>query len=192
MAASASDPQLHWFEPTQRGILPVGGVHISRSMRRVIRNSGWHASLNHNFSGVIDGCADRPETWINTGLRQIYSQLFDLGHAHSLEIHDGDMLIGGMFGLSLGGAFFAESMFSRRDNASKAALIWMSAHLANCGFVLWDTQYPSPHLASMGGITVSRNEYRRRLASALEHQANIIAQPLPTVQALLQETIQTS
>ncbi len=192
MAASADDPQLHWFEPTQRGILPVGGVHISRSMRRVLRRCDWRVSLNTNFGGVIDGCADRPETWINAELRQIYAKLFGMGHAHSLEIHEGDTLIGGMFGLSLAGAFFAESMFSRRRNASKAAMIWMSAHLANCGFVLWDTQYPNPHLASMGGLTISRAEYRRRLTAALTHQADITAQPLPSVQALLQDTTQTS
>ncbi len=192
MADSASDPRLYWFDPAQRGILPVGGVHVSRSMRRFLRRCDWHATLNNDFAGVVDGCADRPETWINAPLRALYLDLFRMGHAHSLEIYTGDTLIGGLYGLTLGGAFFAESMFSRRENASKAALIWMSVHLARCGFVLWDTQYPNPHLASMGGQTISRLEYRRRLATALQVQADMISQPLPGCYDLLQEITQTS
>ena len=192
MAASASDPELYWFEPTHRGVLPVGGVHVSRSMRQFLRRSDWRASINHDFMGVVAGCADRSETWINAGLLALYAELFAMGHAHSLEIWHDDLLIGGVFGLSLGGGFFAESMFSRRDNASKAALIWLSAHLARCGFVLWDTQYPNPHLTSMGGMTIPRASYRRQLARALAVTADFTAHALPGAQALLQETTQTS
>lgn len=192
MAASAQTSELHWFEPTQRGILPVGGVHVSRSMRRWLRHCGWQASIDQDFMGVVAGCADRDETWINAGLTQLYAELFTMGHAHSLEIRQDGALIGGVFGLSLGGAFFAESMFSRRDNASKAALIWLSAHLKRCGFVLWDTQYPNPHLASMGGQTIDRAAYRQRLAHALTLRADFTAHALPDVQALLQDTTQTS
>ena len=185
MAASASEPELFWFEPTHRGVLPVGGVHVSRSMRRWLRHCGWQASIDQDFMGVVAGCADRDETWINAGLTQLYAELFAMGRAHSLEIRQDGALIGGVFGLSLGGAFFAESMFSRRDNASKAALIWLSAHLARCGFVLWDTQYPNPHLASMGGLTIPRMEYRRRLAAALRQPADFLAHPLPNARALV-------
>ncbi len=192
MAQSASDPQLYWFEPGLRGILPVGGVHVSRSMRRVLRHCGWHATLDRDFTGVVQGCADRAETWINAPLMALYRDLFRMGHAHSLEVRAGNELIGGMFGLTLGGAFFAESMFSRRSNASKAALIWMSLHLARCGFVLWDTQYPNPHLASMGGQAIPRAEYRRRLAAALGVRADFAGCALPGAQALLQEITQTS
>ena len=142
MAASASGPELFWFDPQQRGVLPVGGVHVSRSMRRLLRQDRWQASINRDFLGVVAGCADRDETWINAELLALYAELFELGRAHSLEIWEDGALIGGVFGLSLGGAFFAESMFSRRANASKAALIWLSLHLARCGFMLWDTQYP--------------------------------------------------
>ncbi|WP_347268571.1 leucyl/phenylalanyl-tRNA--protein transferase [Paracoccus sp. (in: a-proteobacteria)] len=192
MARSAEDPQLLWFEPGLRGILPVGGVHVSRSMRRHLRGCDWQASLDRDFAGVIRGCADREETWINPELFALYLDLFRQGHAHSLEIWQGDALIGGTYGVSLGGAFFAESMFSRRSNASKAALIWLSGHLARCGFALWDTQYPSPHLASMGGMTISRAEYRRRLAVASARQADFNAWPLPDRQTLLQDITQTS
>ena len=192
MAASASEPELFWFEPTHRGVLPVGGVHVSRSMRQLLRQSRWQASIDRDFMGVVKGCADRDETWINDELLALYAELFALGHAHSLEIWQDDTLIGGVFGLSLGGAFFAESMFSRRDNASKAALIWLSAHLARCGFVLWDTQYSNPHLASMGGRTIPRGEYHRQLAHALKQHADFTAHALPEPQALVQDTTQTS
>lgn len=185
MAQSATDPELYWFEPGLRGILPVGGVHVSGSMRRFLRHCDWQASIDQDFAGVVTGCADRAETWINPPLFALYQELFDNGHAHSVEIHDGAELIGGMFGLVLGGAFFAESMFSRRSNASKAAMIWVSGHLARCGFTLWDTQYPNPHLASMGGLTIPRMEYRRRLAAALRQPADFLAHPLPAARALV-------
>lgn len=192
MAESAGDPQLYWFDPVLRGILPVGGVHVSRSMRRHLRRCGWQAALNRDFEATVAGCAARDETWINAELGRLYRDLHRIGHAHSLEIYEGETLIGGTFGLTLGGAFFAESMFSRRRDASKAALIWLSVHLAGCGFTLWDTQYPSAHLASMGGQTITRADYRHRLALAVRRQADITARPLPDRQALLQAITQTS
>lgn len=192
MAESAGGQQLYWFDPPERGILPVGGVHVSRSMRRFLRDCNWRATLDQDFLGVIAGCADRPETWINAPLTALYHQLFRAGHAHSLEIYDGDTLIGGTYGITLGGAFFAESMFSRQKNASKAALIWLSGHLARCGYQLWDTQYPTPHLASMGGLVVTRDEYRRRLGHAIRLPAEFAQGRLPDAQALLQEITQTS
>lgn len=192
MAESASDPQLYWFDPPERGILPVGGVHVSRSMRRLLRRAGWHATVNRDFMSVIAGCADRPETWINAPLIGLYAELHRMGHAHSLEVWEGDALIGGTYGVSLGAAFFAESMFSRRPSASKAALIWMSHHLRACGFTLWDTQYPTSHLASMGGTAISRLDYRRRLARAVRQPVRFETTALPEAQALLQEITQTS
>lgn len=192
MARSADDAQLYWFDPPERGVLPVGGVHVSRSMRRFLQGCGWSASIDRDFAGVVAGCADREETWINAGLIELYDQLFQMGRAHSLEVYEGSTLIGGTFGISLGAAFFAESMFSRRTNASKAALIWMSSHLRRTGFRLWDTQYPTPHLASMGGLTISRADYHRKLGFAIRRRAQFASAPLPGLQALLQEMTQTS
>ncbi|MTH79837.1 leucyl/phenylalanyl-tRNA--protein transferase [Paracoccus aestuariivivens] len=192
MAESALDTQLYWFDPPERGVLPVGGVHISRSMRRFLRKSNWRASINQDFSGVIAGCADREETWINGPLIDLYMQLFRMGNAHSLEIYEGDELIGGTYGISLGGAFFGESMFSRRTNASKAALIWMSYQLKRTGFRLWDTQYRTEHLVSMGGYSIPRSAYRRALLRAIMIDAKFTATPLPDLQLLLQDMTQTS
>ncbi|TXB69379.1 leucyl/phenylalanyl-tRNA--protein transferase [Paracoccus aurantiacus] len=192
MAVSASDPSLHWFDPPQRGILPIGGLHVSRSMRRHLRGCGWRLALNTDFAAVVDSCAARPETWINAPLQRIYAELHDAGRAHSLEAYDGSALVGGIFGLSIGGAFFGESMFSRAGNGSKAALLALSAHLANCGFLLFDTQYPTPHLQSLGGLTISRAEYHRRLTRALAAPADITRRPLPDIQAISQLNTQTS
>ncbi|MFV0408840.1 MAG: leucyl/phenylalanyl-tRNA--protein transferase [Paracoccus sp. (in: a-proteobacteria)] len=193
MAMSADDPELHWFDPPERGILPVRGVHISRSMRRDLGRTGWHATLNRDFPGVIRACAAREETWINAPLFALYQELHGIGHAHSLEIRDaGGDLVGGVFGLSLGAAFFGESMFSARRSGSKAALIFLSAHLSACGFALFDTQYPTPHLASMGGQTISRGDYQLRLARAVAVRADITSRPLPDLQSILQPRTQTS
>lgn len=192
MAESADKDQLYWFDPPERGILPVGGVHVSRSMQKFLRNCPWRATVDHDFPGVVAGCADRAETWINAPLVGLYDELFKAGHAHSLEIYEGDQLIGGTYGLSIGAAFFGESMFSRRPNASKCALIWMSAHLRRCGFTLWDTQYPTPHLGSMGGRTIGRPEYRRLLSRAITQPVVFQRSEQPDAQALSQETTQTS
>lgn len=192
MAAAADDPVLHWFDPAERGVLPIGGVHTSRQMRRHLRQSGWRATLNGDFAAVVQGCADRDDTWINAPLFALYQDLHDLGHAHSLEIRAGNQIVGGIFGLTIGGAFFGESMFSAQRNGSKAALIWLSAHLDGCGFTLFDTQYPTPHLASMGGQTIPRAAYRQRLARAIRQDADIRSRPLPEAQPLWQPSTQTS
>lgn len=192
MAEAAESTQLYWFDPPERGILPVGGLHMSRSMRRFLAHSDWHATLNRDFSGVVAGCADRPETWINAPLMQLYAELHANGHAHSVEVWHGAQLVGGTYGVSLGGAFFAESMFSRQTNASKAALLWLSGHLHRCGFTLWDTQYPTPHLASLGGQAISRAAYRARLMQAVRLPVRFADAPLPEPQALAQEITQTS
>lgn len=192
MAGSAEDTSLHWFDPSLRGIMPVGGVHMSKSMRRHLRRTRWQVALNTCFCGVVRSCAGRAETWINADLHRVYGELFRMGHAHSIEVFDGDQMVGGVFGLTIGAAFFGESMFSDRTNGSKTALIVLSAHLAGCGFTLFDTQYPTPHLQSLGGQTISRGDYRRRLARAIRRQADITARPLPQPQAVLQAMTQTS
>lgn len=192
MASSADDPALHWCEPTERGILPVGGVHISRSMRRHLRQSGWRATLNTDFAAVVRACANREETWINGELFRLYGALHEMGRAHSLEIRLGREIVGGVFGLTIGGAFFGESMFSAQKNGSKAALIWLSAHLDACGFTLFDTQYPTPHLTSMGGKVIPRVVYLRRLSRAIRVDADITSRPLPPAQAVWQPRTQTS
>lgn len=192
MAGSAEDSRLYWFDPPERGVLPVGGVHVSRSMRHCLRHCGWNATINRDFLGVVEGCADRTETWINGPLIDLYQRLFHMGHAHSMEIYDGETLIGGSYGISLGAAFFGESMFSRRPNASKVALICMSWQLSKAGFVLWDTQYLTPHLAAMGGSAISRYNYRRKLTDAIRQPADFTAPVLPDLQLLLQDMTQTS
>ncbi len=192
MAASAEDPELYWFNPTERGVLPIGAVHASRSLRRALRHCTWGVTLNRDFPAVIAGCADRAETWINAPLTELYSELRRRGHAHSIELWDGTDLVGGVFGVTLGAAFFGESMFSRAENASKLALLWLSSHLQRCGFKLFDTQYPTKHLTSMGGQAISRAEYRRRLERALALPADFMAHPPPDAAQLWQEITQTS
>ena len=192
MAGSADDPVLHWLDPSRRGVMPVGGVHASASMRRHLRRSSWRVTLNGCFSSVVCACAGRDETWINDDLHRVYGELHRMGRAHSIEVLDGDQLVGGLFGLTIGAAFFGESMFSHQTNGSKTALLVVSAHLAACGFTLFDTQYPTPHLQSLGGQTISRAEYRRQLAEAIRRPADITARPLPSFQAALQAMTQTS
>ncbi len=171
MAEGRDDPAIHWIDPRQRGILPLDGFHLSRSLARRIRRCGWTVTADRDFAGVLDGCADRPETWINAPIRALYLALFDTGFAHSLEIRDGAALVGGVYGVCLGTAFFGESMFSRRTDASKVALAWLVHRLRAGGFTLFDTQFLTPHLASLGGIEIPRADYRRRLAAALEGTA---------------------
>lgn len=192
MAASADDPTLHWFDPLRRGVLPVGGVHASRSLLRELGRGGWSAHLDGDFDAVVAACAARDETWINAPLSDLYSQLHQTGHAAALEIRHDGQFAGGIFGVTLGAAFFGESMVSARTNGSKMALIWISSHLARCGFRLFDTQFLTPHLARMGGIEIPRASYRRQLGQALKHSADLTAQPLLSADQLWQEITQTS
>ena len=191
MARAADDPRLFLFSPECRGVLPVGGLHISRSMKKRLRRCTWTATLNEDFTGVLDACANRPETWINAPLHEAYVALSAIGHAHSVEIWDRETLVGGVFGLTLGGAFFGESMFSARPDASKAALMVLSVHLADCGFSLFDTQYPTTHLASLGGQTTPRADYEARLAAAITCDVRL-GGDLPQPQAVVHDMTQTS
>lgn len=192
MAESADDPQLYWFDPPMRGVLPVGGVHASRSLLRDLRRGGWSAHIDGDFDAVLAACADRDATWINAPLIRLYGDLHRAGHAEAMEIRHQGHFAGGIFGITLGGAFFGESMVSRRTNGSKMALIWMSSHLARCGFTLFDTQFLTPHLARMGGVEITRHRYRQQLARALGVQADFHAAALPDADQLWQEITQTS
>ena len=192
MADSAYDPRLYWHDPPMRGILPVGGVHASRSLRRDLARGGWSAHLDCDFDAVVAACADRDTTWINAPLADLYQDLHQAGHAHALEIRHDGRFAGGIFGVTLGAAFFGESMVSARSNGSKLALLWMSSQLARCGFTLFDTQFLTPHLERMGGREIPRDQYRLLLADALARRADLRSRPLPDADQLWQEITQTS
>lgn len=169
MAETATDSEIHWFEPKRRGILPIEAFHASRSLARTRRRGGFRFSCDGDFAGVVRACADRPVTWINAEIFGVFEALHGLGLAHSIEVRSPDgALAGGVYGLALGGAFFAESMVSRVTDGSKLALAELMARLARGGFRLVDTQYLTPHLASLGGIEIPRHQYRALLAEALE------------------------
>jgi leucyl/phenylalanyl-tRNA--protein transferase len=192
MAESRDDPEVFWVDPRHRGILPLDGFHISRSLGRTIRRAPFRISFDRAFAQVIDGCADRPETWINETIRRLCLSLHALGSAHSVEVWEGPDLVGGVYGLTLGGAFFGESMFSRRTDASKIALAFLVDRLRSAGFRLFDTQFLTTHLASLGAVGIPRADYRRRLSAALSGVADFTAPPIPTAQEVIQRNTQTS
>jgi leucyl/phenylalanyl-tRNA---protein transferase len=175
MAETADDPELFWVEPRWRGILPLDGFHVPRRLRRVVRQGHFMVRCDTAFEAVMRGCAEandkRPNTWINDEILRLYAGLFARGAAHSVECwHEGE-LAGGLYGVSLGAAFFGESMFSRVTDASKVALVHLVARLRQGGYRLLDTQFLTPHLAQFGGIEISRARYRRLLAEALRYRA---------------------
>ncbi len=193
MAEARDTTRLYWFDPTARGILPLDGFRLSRSLARRIRSGVFQVTFDRAFEGVIDACADRPSTWINGEIRRLFVALHDQGQAHSLEIWQGDDLAGGIYGLRIGGCFCGESMFSRRTDASKVALAYLTTHLDACGFTLFDTQYVTEHLASLGGIEVPRRSYRTALRAALQiapHDPR--SHPLPSQDQVLQRRTQMS
>lgn len=193
MSEGRDDPELFWVDPRERGILPLEGFHISRSLARRIRQAPFDIRINTDFAGVVEGCADRDETWINAEIFELYQQLHATGHAHSLELWEGDALVGGVYGVALGAAFFGESMFSRRRDASKIALAYLVSRLRFGGFELFDTQFVTDHLQSLGAVEISRAAYRSRLTDALQKPANFLAQSSQvTPQDVLQFKTQTS
>jgi leucyl/phenylalanyl-tRNA--protein transferase len=193
MAESRDDPEVFWVDPRMRGILPLDGFHVSRSLARRIRRGTFRVSFNRSFEAVIDGCASRDETWINPLIRSLCISLHQLGNAHSVEVWNGGDLVGGVYGITLGGAFFGESMFSRETDASKVALAYLVDRLHESGFRLFDAQFNTPHLQSLGAVEVPRAEYRERLADALKVQAEFRATaPVPAPQELLHRITQTS
>lgn len=192
MAESRDADTLHWVDPQRRGIFTLDGFHISRSLARSILQKNYTIRTNSAFSEVVRRCAARPETWINGPLFGLYDRLHAMGYAHSLEVWQEGELIGGVFGLTLGGAFFGESMFSSRTDASKIALAYLVDRLTQGGFRLFDTQFLTPHLASLGAVEIPRSEYRSRLAAALPLDADFTLPETPLPQLLMQRRSQTS
>lgn len=194
MAEHQDDPDIYWLDPVMRGILPLSGLHISRSLARAIRKQDYRVTINRAFVAVLDGCADRPQTWINPQIRDLYLDLHDSGFAHSLEIWMDDALAGGVYGVSIGAAFFGESMFSARTNGSKLALAYLVDRLRVGGYQLFDTQFLTDHLASLGGIEIPRLAYHLRLQNALAADADFFRQSDASVSAegLLQRNTQMS
>ncbi len=171
MADSADDPELFWVEPELRGVIPLDTFHVSKSLGKAIRKRPFDIRFDTDFEGVMAGCAaeapDRPSTWINQTIRNLYTELHQIGHAHSVEAWEDDTLVGGLYGVSLGSAFFGESMFSRRTNASKICLVHLVARLRAQGFTLLDTQFTTDHLKTFGAIDVPKAEYVKMLEAAV-------------------------
>lgn len=192
MSESRDDPEIFWVDPQRRGILQLDGFHISRSLARAMRRSTWTITTDHDFRGVLDGCADRPDTWINAEIRALYIALHERGQAHSLEVWEDGTLVGGVYGVVLGSAFFGESMFSRRTNASKIALAGLVDRLRQGGFTLFDTQFITDHLASLGAVEISRAQYLAHLADAKERSASFSLAADASPQDVMQRMTQMS
>ncbi len=178
MAESADDPALYWIEPQHRGILPLRSVHVPRRLARTVRSEVYDVRIDTDYDGVIEGCAaeraGRRSTWINSRIRALYRELFRLGHCHTVEVWDEERLVGGLYGVALGGAFFGESMFSYARDASKVALVHLSARLIVGGFTLLDTQFVTDHLRQFGTVEVDRDEFHRQLDGALKHTGDFL------------------
>ena len=160
--------EILWFRPDPRAVIPLDGFHVSRSLARTLRRAAFDVRVDTDFEGVMRGCADRPEgTWISERFVEVYGALHRAGKAHSVEAWREGRLAGGVYGLALGGAFMAESMFHRETDASKVALAALTSRLRERGFILFDVQYVTPHLESLGAIGITRREYERRLEEAL-------------------------
>ncbi|PSJ60083.1 leucyl/phenylalanyl-tRNA--protein transferase [Kumtagia ephedrae] len=175
MAESSDDPEVFWVRPEARGILPLDAFHVSKSLRRTVRRHPFDIRVDTDFAGVIDACAEtragRHSTWINAPIREAYVELNRIGHAHSVEAWREEKLVGGLYGVTLGRAFFGESMFSRETDASKVCLVHLVERLRARGFVLLDTQFTTEHLKSFGAIDVPRRKYETMLEEALRGAA---------------------
>jgi leucyl/phenylalanyl-tRNA--protein transferase len=196
MAESADDPGLFWIEPEERGIIPLDGFHLPRRLARTIASEKFEVRIDHDFGAVIDACAasveGRPKTWINARIRKLYGELFDMGAAHTVETWRDGKLVGGLYGVQLGAAFFGESMFSREGDASKVALVHLVARLKAGGFRLLDTQFTTPHLKQFGAIDVDRRDYQAMLEEAISADADFYFLGGATSDFILQSVSQTS
>ncbi len=176
MSDSRTDKQVFLMDPDLRGIIPLDGLHISRSLRKLVRQSNWEIRYNSDFPAIIRACAapdkDRESTWISEGLEHLYLALHDNGFAYSVEVFENEDIVGGLYGVSLGGAFFGESMFSRKTNASKVALMGLVHGLNIERYSLLDTQFLTPHLETLGGIEITRETYHQKLKAALKIDAS--------------------
>ena len=192
MAEHRDDPSVFWVDPKRRGVMPLDRFHLSRSLAIAMRRSPFRLDINRDFDGVVRGCADRVETWINAEISNLYSALHKRGHAHSMEVWEGDELVGGVYGVTLGAAFFGESMFSRRTNASKIAMAALVDRLRRAEFTLFDTQFLTDHLASLGGEEITRSTYHGQLEHALARSARFDSLPVSSLQEVVQRMTQTS
>ena len=182
MAESADDPALYWIEPQHRGILPLDSVHVPKRLARTVRTAEFTVKVDNDFELVISGCAEprpgRRSTWINSRIHRLYRDLFDMGRCHTVEVWAGDEIAGGLYGVSLGGAFFGESMFSNMRDASKIALVYLCARLVHGGYRLLDTQFVTDHLRQFGTIEIDRREFHRRLEHAMAVEGDFNRLPL--------------
>ena len=172
MAESATDPEVFWVRPETRGVIPLDAFHVPKSLRKVIRQQRFEIRVDTDFAGVIDACAEereeRKSTWINAPIREAYVRLFEEGHCHSVEAWREGRLVGGLYGVKLGCAFFGESMFSRRTDASKICLVHLVERLKARGFTLLDTQFTTEHLKTFGAIDIPKEDYLEKLKDAVE------------------------
>ncbi len=179
MAERAEDEDVFWVSPERRGILPLDAFHVSKSLRKAISRPDHVIRVDSDFDGVVTGCAsigaDRGNTWINSTIRSVYGELFRRGFCHTVEVWNENGLVGGLYGLAIGGAFFGESMFHKKTDASKIALAHLVARLRAGGFALLDTQFLTPHLQSLGGIEVKRETYEMLLADAIDRPGDFSA-----------------
>ncbi len=182
MAESAEDPALYWIEPERRGIIPLDRFHVPDRLARTVRSDRFSVAVDRNFDAVIAACAEpmpgRSRTWINTRIQALYRKLFERGDCHTVEVYEQDRLVGGLYGVSLGCAFFGESMFHRARDASKVALVHLVARLRAGRYRLLDTQFVTDHLRTFGAIEVTRSAYHRLLDAALVGEGNFAALPV--------------
>jgi leucyl/phenylalanyl-tRNA--protein transferase len=175
MAESADDPEVFWVRPETRGVIPLDDFHVPKSLAKLIRRAPFEIAFDRDFSGIIDGCAEsreeRRSTWINAPIREAYGKLFERGHCHTVEAWREGRLVGGLYGVTLGRAFFGESMFARERDASKVCLVHLVERLRRRGFALLDTQFTTEHLKRFGAIDVPRRKYDKLLEDALKGEA---------------------
>jgi leucyl/phenylalanyl-tRNA---protein transferase len=181
MAESADDPGLYWIEPERRGIIPLSGFHVPQRLARTVRSNQFEVRIDTDLQAVLDGCAapapGRQRTWINRRIRSLYTDLFEIGHCHTVEVYRHGELVGGLYGVRLRGCFFGESMFHTARDASKVALVHLVARLRKGNFLLLDTQFVTEHLSQFGAIEIPRRKYHRLLDEALAVEGDFFAWP---------------
>lgn len=183
MAEGRGSGRLYWLDPKMRGVIPLDGFHLPRRLRRTVLSGRFEVTADTDFPGVLAGCAapapGREDSWINGEIEELFNALHRMGHAHSIEVREGGALVGGLYGIRIGAAFFGESMFARADDASKVALVHLIARLRRGGFTLLDTQFLNDHLARFGAMEIPQADYRSRLAQAVDKDATWLSSLSP-------------